>query len=100
MRAAVVTRKGGPEVLEIRELPEPEPGPGQVRVRVKAIGLNFADVLMRLGVYTGTPGYAVRPRARVLRSHRKSGRRRGRVPGRRARHGRDQVREPRRTRDP
>jgi NADPH:quinone reductase-like Zn-dependent oxidoreductase len=55
MRAAVVTRKGGPEVLEIRELPEPEPGPGQVRVRVKAIGLNFADVLMRLGVYTGTP---------------------------------------------
>ena len=55
MRAAVVTRKGGPDVLEIRELPDPEPGPGQVRVRVKAIGLNFADVLMRLGVYTGTP---------------------------------------------
>jgi len=55
MRAAVVTRKGGPEVLEIREFPEPEPGLGQVRVRVKAIGLNFADVLMRLGVYTGTP---------------------------------------------
>jgi synaptic vesicle membrane protein VAT-1 len=55
MRAAVVARKGGPDVLEIRELPEPEPGPGQVCVRVKAIGLNFADVLMRLGVYTGTP---------------------------------------------
>lgn len=56
MRAAVVTRKGGPEVLEIRELPATQPGPGEVRVRVKAIGLNFADVLMRLGVYTGTPG--------------------------------------------
>ncbi len=55
MRAAVVTRKGGPDVLEIRELPAPEPGPGQVRVHVRAIGLNFADVLMRLGVYTGTP---------------------------------------------
>jgi NADPH:quinone reductase-like Zn-dependent oxidoreductase len=55
MRAAVVTRNGGPEALEIRELPTPEPGPGQVRIRVNAIGLNFADVLMRLGVYTGTP---------------------------------------------
>ena len=55
MRAAVVTRKGGPDVLEIRQLPDPEPGPGQVRVRVRAIGLNFADVLMRIGVYTGTP---------------------------------------------
>ncbi len=55
MRAAVVTRKGGPDVLEIREMPALEPGQGQVRVRVKAIGLNFADVLMRLGVYTGTP---------------------------------------------
>jgi NADPH:quinone reductase-like Zn-dependent oxidoreductase len=55
MRAAVVTRKGGPEALEIRELPAPEPGPGQVRIRVNAIGLNFADVLTRLGVYTGTP---------------------------------------------
>ncbi len=56
MRAAFVARKGGPEVLEIRETASPEPGPGEVRIRVKTIGLNFADVLARLGVYTGTPG--------------------------------------------
>ena len=55
MRAVFVTRKGGPAVLEIREVAAVAPGPGQVRVRVKAIGLNFADVLARLGVYTGTP---------------------------------------------
>jgi len=53
--AAFVTRKGGPEVLEIRETTSPEPLPGEVRIQVKAIGLNFADVLARLGVYTGTP---------------------------------------------
>ena len=55
MRAVFVTRKGGPSVLEIREAAAVDPAPGQVRIRVKAIGLNFADVLARLGVYTGTP---------------------------------------------
>jgi NADPH:quinone reductase-like Zn-dependent oxidoreductase len=55
MKAAFVTKYGGPEVLEIRQAPEPTPGPHQVLVRVRAIGLNFADIFGRLGVYPGTP---------------------------------------------
>ncbi|MEW6511785.1 MAG: zinc-binding dehydrogenase [Bacteroidota bacterium] len=55
MKAAVVTRYGGPEVMELRDIPVPTPGPGQVLVRVRAIGLNFADVFGRLGVYPNTP---------------------------------------------
>jgi NADPH:quinone reductase-like Zn-dependent oxidoreductase len=55
MKAAVVTRYGGPEVMEIRDVPIPRPGAGQILVRVRAIGLNFADVFGRLGVYPNTP---------------------------------------------
>ncbi len=55
MKAAVVTRYGGPEVLVIRDVPVPSLAPGQVLVRVRAIGLNFADVFGRLGVYPNTP---------------------------------------------
>ena len=51
MRAAVITRFGGPEVLEVREVPTPQPGANQVRVRVRASALNRADVLQRLGQY-------------------------------------------------
>lgn len=55
MKAAVVTRYGGPEVLELREVPVPTLAAGQILVRVRAIGLNFADVFGRLGVYPNTP---------------------------------------------
>jgi NADPH:quinone reductase-like Zn-dependent oxidoreductase len=55
VKAAVVTAYGGPEVLHLQEMPDPRPGPGQIRVRVRAIGLNFADMFGRLGVYPGTP---------------------------------------------
>jgi NADPH2:quinone reductase len=55
MKAAYVTRYGGPEVLEIREAPVPRPHAHQILVRVRAIGLNFADVFARFGVYPGTP---------------------------------------------
>lgn len=51
MRGIQVTRLGGPDVLEIHDLPVPEPRPGQVRVRVKAVGLNFADILAVRGEY-------------------------------------------------
>jgi len=51
MKALVFDRFGGPEVLEIRELPDPEPRPGHVVVRMQAIGLNFADVYRRKGNY-------------------------------------------------
>jgi NADPH:quinone reductase-like Zn-dependent oxidoreductase len=55
MKAVFVVRYGGPEVMEFRETDTPVPGNGQILVRVRAIGLNFADVFGRLGVYPGTP---------------------------------------------
>jgi synaptic vesicle membrane protein VAT-1 len=55
MRSVWITRHGGPEVLEVRESPEPEPGPGQARIRVKAAGLNFAELMARMGLYPDAP---------------------------------------------
>lgn len=49
MRAVVFTRFGGPEVLQVVDLPPPEPGPGEVRVRVIAAGVSPADVQLRRG---------------------------------------------------
>jgi NADPH2:quinone reductase len=57
MRAVIITRPGGPEVLEIQERPKPEPGVGQIRVRVRASALNRADLLQREGNYPVPPGY-------------------------------------------
>jgi synaptic vesicle membrane protein VAT-1 len=55
MRAIVVGRYGPPEVLESREVADPQPKAGEVLIRVKAIGVNFADLLQRMGIYPGTP---------------------------------------------
>ena len=55
MRALVITEHGGPEVLKIEERPDPQPGPGEVRVKVRAAGINFADVLARMGLYEDAP---------------------------------------------
>lgn len=55
MRQAVITRYGSPDVFEIREAPDPTPGDGDVRIRVRAAGINFADVLARLGLYPDAP---------------------------------------------
>jgi NADPH:quinone reductase-like Zn-dependent oxidoreductase len=55
MRAVVITRRGGPEVLEVRELPDPPVGRGEVRIAVKAAGINFADTLARTGLYPDAP---------------------------------------------
>jgi NADPH:quinone reductase len=49
MRAAVVHEAGGPEVLQIEELPVPEPRPGWVLVRVRAFGLNRSELVTRVG---------------------------------------------------
>ena len=49
MRAIVVTRHGGPEVLELQDVPAPEPGPGQLLVAVEAIGVNYRDIYEREG---------------------------------------------------
>lgn len=55
MRAVVITRHGGPEVLAVEQRPEPEVGPGEVRVAVRAAGINFADLLARTGMYPDAP---------------------------------------------
>ncbi len=55
MRAVVAVRKGGPEVLELRQQPEPTAGPDQVLIRVAAAGVNFADLLSIRGEYASAP---------------------------------------------
>ncbi len=49
MRAWVQEELGGP--MALKEVPEPAPGPGELLLKVEAVGLNFADHLMRLGGY-------------------------------------------------
>jgi len=56
MKAVIITRPGGPEVLELQERPTPAPGIGQIRVRVRASALNRADILQREGNYPVPPG--------------------------------------------
>jgi synaptic vesicle membrane protein VAT-1 len=55
MHAMVVRRYGPPEVFEWREVPDPQPKPGEALIRVKTVGINFADLLQRMGIYPGTP---------------------------------------------
>jgi NADPH:quinone reductase-like Zn-dependent oxidoreductase len=50
MKAAVFADFGGPEVLELRDLPTPEPGPGEVRIRVHAASMNHLDLWVRRGL--------------------------------------------------
>lgn len=55
MRQAVIPRYGSPDVFEIRDASEPDPGNGEIRLRVSAIGVNFADLLARQGLYPDAP---------------------------------------------
>ena len=55
MKAVVIPRFGGPEVLELREVPTPTPGRGEIRVRVHATAVNRADLLQRAGAYPAPP---------------------------------------------
>jgi NADPH2:quinone reductase len=55
VRAVLLREPGGPEQLELAELPDPQPGEGQVLLRVRAAGVNFADVLVRQGRYPQAP---------------------------------------------
>ena len=56
MRAVVIKGFGGPEVLELGEVPRPEPGPGQVLIRIAATSVNRADLQQRSGNYAPPPG--------------------------------------------
>jgi NADPH:quinone reductase-like Zn-dependent oxidoreductase len=53
MKAIQFSRFGGPEVLELVELPDPHPGPGQIRVAVRAAGINPIDWKVRSGMVGG-----------------------------------------------
>jgi putative PIG3 family NAD(P)H quinone oxidoreductase len=55
MKAIVISRFGGPEVLELRDVPTPAPARGEVRVRVRATAVNRADLLQRMGLYPAPP---------------------------------------------
>ena len=55
MKALVISRFGGPEVLEVHNVPDAVAKPNQVLVKVEAAGLNFADLMTARGGYAGTP---------------------------------------------
>jgi NADPH2:quinone reductase len=55
VKAVVAARRGGPEVLELREVPEPLPGPGQALIRVLRSAVNFADLHSTQGRYAHSP---------------------------------------------
>jgi NADPH:quinone reductase-like Zn-dependent oxidoreductase len=55
MRQVLITRTGPPEVLRMVEAPDPVPGEGEVKIAVSAAGVNFADVMARLGLYPDAP---------------------------------------------
>lgn len=61
MKAVLVRRPGGPEALELVELPVPVPGPGQVQIRAEAFGVGQPDVLIRRGVYKWMPPLPANP---------------------------------------
>ena len=55
MRAVIITRSGGPEVLEVQERPTPIPRAGEILVRVHASAINRADLLQCRGKYPAPP---------------------------------------------
>src|SRR5438876_4653764 len=55
MKAVVITHHGGPEVLEVQEVPAPKPGVGEELIHVKSGGVNFADTMSTTGRYPGMP---------------------------------------------
>jgi len=55
VKAVVITRHGGPEVLRVEDRPEPAVRPGEVRITVRAAGINFADLMARSGIYPDAP---------------------------------------------
>lgn len=65
-RHVVIPRHGPPDVLEMREIPLPVPAPTQIRIAVQAAGVNFADVLARMGLYPDAPRLPFAPGYEVV----------------------------------
>ena len=65
MKAVLLRGTGGPEQLQLEEVPDPEPREGEVVVRVRAAGINFADVLVRQGRYPQPPELPTVPGSEV-----------------------------------
>jgi synaptic vesicle membrane protein VAT-1 len=61
MRQIWIPKAGPPEVLQVREAPDPQPAAGELRIRVEASGVNFADIMGRLGLYPDLPRMPVVP---------------------------------------
>jgi len=61
VQAVVITSPGGPEVLNLEDVPDPVPGEGEVLVEITAAGVNPADVMQRQGFYPPPPGASVYP---------------------------------------
>jgi NADPH:quinone reductase-like Zn-dependent oxidoreductase len=61
MRQIWISKAGPPEVLVVKEAPDPHPAAGEMRIRVEASGVNFADVMGRLGLYPDLPRIPVVP---------------------------------------
>lgn len=61
MKSVVFRRTGGPEVLELVELPDPQPGPGEILVRSHASAIGWPDIMMRSGIYPWLPPLPVTP---------------------------------------
>jgi synaptic vesicle membrane protein VAT-1 len=61
VRQIWITKAGPPEVLEVKDAPDPEPKAGEVRIRVEASGVNFADIMGRMGLYPDLPPIPVVP---------------------------------------
>src|SRR4051794_24809240 len=55
MRQIWITKAGAPKVLQVREAPDPTPKSGELRIRVRASGINFADLMARVGLYPDAP---------------------------------------------
>jgi NADPH2:quinone reductase len=55
VKAIVIEATGGPDQLQLQDVPDPEPGEGEVLVDVRAAGINFLDVLVRQGNYPQAP---------------------------------------------
>lgn len=61
MRQIWISKFGPPEVLTVKEAPDPEPKAGELRVKVEASGVNFADIVGRVGLYPDLPPVPVVP---------------------------------------